>query len=196
MTIASGVVWGVVGMLFGLYVGTSYMGENAGPISPRSSSNLGEWAIALLGIALFGVLAGALVKKAKGPREKAFVLRSSVAFILAVSLIAVGGWAREVLGTALLGGVSELLGTGLLGVMANVLVFRLAVKNAKGPREKAFVLRSLVLCGLVSIAFLSGVSLIPGWYKHLLWVPFMVISFFLNRWYKRVVSRIRREESA
>jgi hypothetical protein len=80
--------------------------------------------------------------------------------------------------------------------MANVLVLRLAVKNSKGPREKTFVLRSLVLCGLVSIAFLSGVSLIPGWYKHLLWVPFMVISFFLNRWHKRVVSRIRREESA
>jgi hypothetical protein len=134
MTVASGVVWGLVGMLFGFYIGTSTRGGNAWPMSPGTSSRLGEW-------------------------------------------------------------VSVLLGTALCVLVWYVLAFRIAVKNAKGAREKAFVLRSTVLAGLVSIAFFLGVSLIPGWYRHLLWVPYLVISFFANRWHKRVVSRIRREES-
>jgi serine/threonine protein kinase len=134
MTVASGVVWGVVGMLFGFYVGTSYMGDNAGPIIPRTSSGLGEW-------------------------------------------------------------VPILLGAALSVLVWYVLVFRTAVKNAKGPREEAFVLRYTVLVGLVCIAFFFGVSLIPGWCKHLLWVPFLVVGFFSDRWYRRVASSIRREES-
>ena len=134
MTVASGVVWGLVGMLFGFYVGTSYMEEKAGPISPGTSSTIGEWASIVLGAAL-----------------------------------SVLGW--------------------------YVLVFRTAVKNAKGPREEAFVLRYTVLVGLVCIAFFFVVSLIPGWCKHLLWIPFLVVGFFSDRWYRRVVSRIRREES-
>jgi serine/threonine protein kinase len=195
MNVANGMVWGLVGMLLGLYFGTSHMGENAGPISSGTSISVGEWVLVLLGIALFGVLAGALMKKAKGPPEKTFVLRLSVAFFLAASLTAVGGWASEVLGNALLGRAIDLLGWGLCSVLVNVLVFQLAVKNAKGPREKAFVLRSSVGSALVCIALLLGVALIPGWYKHLLWVPFVIIALFSNRWHKRVVSRIRREES-
>jgi hypothetical protein len=157
MTVASGVVWGLVGMLFGFYIGTSTRGENPVPTSPGTSSQLGEWVSVLLGAAL-----------------------------------SVLGW--------------------------YVLGFRMAVKNAKGAREKAFVVRSMVLSGLVCIAFFLGVTLLaaifrsgtlvqadlltsdenanfPGWYRHLLWVPFIMFSFFANRWHKRVVSRIRREES-
>jgi hypothetical protein len=134
MTVASCVVWGLVGMLFGFYVGTSYTGESAGPISPGTSSGLGEW-------------------------------------------------------------VPILLGAALSVLVWYVLVFRTAVKNAKGPREEAFVLRYTVFVGLVSIVFFFGVSLIPGWWKHLLWVPFLVVGLFSDRWYRRVVSSIRREES-
>jgi hypothetical protein len=132
MTVASGVVWGLVGMLFGFYVGTSYTGEKAGPSSLTTSSGLGDWVAILLGAAL--------------------------------------------------------------GVVVWYVVVRIAVKNAKGPREEAFVLRYTVLVGLVSIAFFFGVSLIPGWSKHLLWIPFLVVGFFSDRWYRRVVSSIRREE--
>jgi serine/threonine protein kinase len=135
MTVASGVVWGLVGMLFGFYIGTSSTQENPMPMSPGTSSHLGEWASVLFG-----------------------------------TVLCVLGW--------------------------YVVWFRIALKNAKGAREKAFVLRSSVLSGLVCIAFFLGVSLIPGWSRHLLWVPFIMISFFANRWHKRVVSRIRREESA
>ncbi|HMF11374.1 MAG TPA: hypothetical protein VKE94_03685, partial [Gemmataceae bacterium] len=134
MTVASGVVWGLVGMLVGFYIGTSSTRENAMPMSPGTSSHLGEWASVLLG-----------------------------------TVVCVLGW--------------------------YVVWFRIALKNAQGAREKVFVLRSSVLSGLVCIAFFLGVSLIPGWYRHLLWVPFIMISFFANRWHKRVVSRIRREES-
>ena len=134
MTVASGVVWGLVGMVFGFYVGTSYMGENAGPVSPRTSSGLGEWPFILLG-----------------------------------AVLSVLGW--------------------------YALVFRTAVKKAKGPREEAFVLRYTVLVGVVCIAFFFGVSLIPGWWKHLLWAPFLIVAFFSDRWYRRVASSIRREES-
>jgi hypothetical protein len=71
----------------------------------------------------------------------------------------------------------------------------MALKNTKGTHEKAFVLRSSVLSGLVCIAVFLGVTMLPGWYRHLLWVPFLLFSFFASRWHKRVVSRIRREES-
>jgi hypothetical protein len=134
MTFASGVVWGMVGMLFGFYLGTSTRGENPLPTSPGTSSQIGEWVSVLLGAAL-----------------------------------SVLGW----------------YGLG----------FRMAVKNAKGARERAFVVRSMVLSGLVCIAFFLGVTLSPGWYRHLLWVPFIMLSFFANRWHRGRVSRIRREES-
>jgi uncharacterized membrane protein YfcA len=88
---------------------------------------------------------------------------------------------------ALLGTAGGVLG-GAFGVWASL-------KNTKGPREKAFVVRASVLCVVFVSAFIVGMVLIPGWYKYLLWIPYMILLIFGICWGNRVQFRIRREES-
>jgi hypothetical protein len=52
-----------------------------------------------------------------------------------------------------------------------------------------------VLCWALVIAFVVGMLLIPGWYKQLLWIPYVILLVLGVRWGNRVQSRIRREES-
>lgn len=70
-----------------------------------------------------------------------------------------------------------------------------SIKNTKSPRERAFVVKSSIVCWVFVLAFILGMALLPGVYK--LWlVPFYVGSLLFGiRSWNRKQAQIRSEES-
>jgi hypothetical protein len=95
---------------------------------------------------------------------------------------AVGGWVGGILGS-------------VLGVLGGALGTYFSIKNTKGPRERAFVIKASVACVLFVAAFLIGLWLIPFWYNQLLWVPYAILLIFAIRKWNQTQLRIRQEES-
>jgi hypothetical protein len=94
------------------------------------------------------------------------------------TLILIGAW-----GGAGLGGLGGLVGTYF------------SIRNTNGPRERAFVVRSAVLCWLALTGFVTAVILIPKPYDLLLWLPYMAALPYAARAWNRRQRQIRREES-
>jgi hypothetical protein len=83
----------------------------------------------------------------------------------------------------------------LLGVGGGVLGTYFTIKNTKGPRERAFVIKASVCCAVFVVAFLVGMWLIPFWYNMLLWVPYAILLVFGIWKWNQTQQRIRQEES-
>lgn len=84
---------------------------------------------------------------------------------------------------------------GVVGVLGGIIGTYFSIKNTKGPRERAFVVKSSIVCWVFVLAFILGMALLPGAYK--LWlVPFYVggLVFGIRSWNKKQ-AQIRAEES-
>jgi len=87
-----------------------------------------------------------------------------------------------------LAGCSVGLAGGLIGTY-------FSIKNTRGPRERAFVVRAAVVCWLLVLVFLAGMLLLPDWYRHLLWVPYTILLIAGIRSWNRRQEQIRQEEA-
>jgi len=93
-------------------------------------------------------------------------------------------------------GVSAGVVLGLLGVLAGVLGIRVSIRNAKGPRERALLLKEHVLVWVLIIGLFIAIAVTPSPYDALWFVPFTIALFFRARSWNRRQSQIRDEESA
>ena len=93
-----------------------------------------------------------------------------------------GGWAGGLLGV-------------LLGILGGAIGTYCSVRNTRGPRERAFAVKMSIVCWVFVALFVAGLFLIPGWYKHLLWVPYVLLLVVGIQWSNRVQARIRGEEA-
>ena len=92
------------------------------------------------------------------------------------------GWAGGILG-------------GLVGILGGAIGVYFSVKNTKGPRERAFVIRASILCLVGVVIFVVGMWLVPSPYKFGL-IPVYVVSLLLAiRQWNRLQAAIRAEES-
>lgn len=132
---------------------------------------IGGIAGAALGI--FGALLGMLLWPSS-PAENAVPPSSGAISIL-------------VWGVALFGAAVGVLG-GVLGTYATL-------KNTKGPRERAFVVRASALCWVLILAFVVAIVRIPGWYNLIMFIPYVILLVFAGWWWNQAQMRIRREES-
>lgn len=90
-------------------------------------------------------------------------------------------------GGALLGAILGFLGGGIGCYFS--------IKNTQGPRERAFVIKACVVCWLLVAAFILGLWLIPGIYKAVLGVAYVVVLIAgIARWNRRQ-AQIRSEEA-
>jgi hypothetical protein len=85
---------------------------------------------------------------------------------------------------------------GLFGVLGGALGTYLSIKNTHGPRERAFMIRASMTAWLLVAVFLVGLWLIPGWYRFLLWIPYVPLLIWGVLKWNSTQARIRREESA
>ena len=94
-----------------------------------------------------------------------------------------GGWIGGILGA-------------VLGTLGGVIGTYVSIRNTNGPRERAFAIKASIVCWVFVLAFVAGLLLIPGWYRHLLWIPYGILLFVGIRLWNKTQLRIRQEESA
>ena len=93
-----------------------------------------------------------------------------------------GGWIGGIVG-------------GLCGVAGGAIGTYFTIKNTKGPRERSFTIKGSIVCWAFVVAFVVGTWLVPGWYKLLLVVPYVILlTFGIWKW-NQIQFRLRREES-
>ena len=84
-------------------------------------------------------------------------------------------------------------GIGLLGAMIGTYF---TVRNTSGPRERRFVIKASILCWIIVLLFVTGMVLIPGWYKLLLIISYLIGLIVGIRKWNEIQFRLQREESA
>jgi hypothetical protein len=67
---------------------------------------------------------------------------------------------------------------GVVGVMGGVVGTYFSIKNTKGPKERAFMIRAAAFCWFGASAFLTCLSLLPLHWSWLLWVVYLPPLFW------------------
>ena len=90
---------------------------------------------------------------------------------------------------------AEVIVGGLLLLALAAWSVYLAKKSAKGPREQAFLIRAIPLFWIWSILFGLGQWCLPSPYQYGLLPVYLVVLFFMIRYFNRRQAAIRAEES-
>jgi hypothetical protein len=121
---------------------------------------------------------------------------------VSIGIAAFGTWQLWPTGNAPQGPPAQIgiwvgaIGGSVIGIIGGVIGAYFSIKNTLGPRERAFMIRGAIICAILVTAFLVALWLIPGWYRHLLWIPYAVVLPMGIRYMNRRQAQIRREEEA
>jgi hypothetical protein len=91
----------------------------------------------------------------------------------------------------LLGGI---VGSAI-GILGGIVGTYFSIKNTRGPRERAFVIKASLVAWVLLGGFLVGLLLLPVSLRYWLWLPYVVILPLGIRAWNRKQSTIRQEES-
>ncbi|MGH9369286.1 MAG: hypothetical protein ACRD3M_16625 [Thermoanaerobaculia bacterium] len=82
-----------------------------------------------------------------------------------------------------------------LGLLGGAIGTYFSIRNTRGPRERAFVVRASGIAWVAVTVFLAALLLLPSPYRFLLWIPYAIL-LPLGIWkWNRVQGRIREEEA-
>jgi uncharacterized membrane protein len=88
----------------------------------------------------------------------------------------------------MIGGIGGLIG-GLIGTYCSI-------KNARSGRERSCVRTFAVVCWIVVSVFLGLMWMLPGSYRHFLWIPYSILLPLGVVSMNRKLQRIRQTEEA
>ena len=81
----------------------------------------------------------------------------------------------------------------LVGVAGGLIGTYFSIKNTNGPRERAFMIRSAIVCWIAVALFLTAMVLLPRarpWF----WIPYAILLSFGIRYGNRMQMEIRQAE--
>jgi hypothetical protein len=93
-----------------------------------------------------------------------------------------------------LGRIGGILG-GVLGLLGGGIGTYFSIKNTKGPRERAFMIRASILCWVGVCLFVLGMLFVPTPYKYGLIAVYVVALLLAVRHWNRRQAAIQAEES-
>ncbi|MCK4660025.1 MAG: hypothetical protein KAV82_10935 [Phycisphaerae bacterium] len=85
---------------------------------------------------------------------------------------------------------------GVIGVLGGAVGTYYSVKNTKGPKERAFMVKCAIYGWMGIVVFLVLLIVLPNPYRWLLWAPYGILLSLAIRKGNAVQQRIRKEESA
>jgi len=91
----------------------------------------------------------------------------------------------------LLGGIIG----GIIGVAGGIIGTYFSIKNTKGPKERAFMIKVSALFWIVGIVFIALLLLLQSPYKWLLWLPYGIFLPISIRFVNNKLIQIKQEES-
>ena len=83
----------------------------------------------------------------------------------------------------------------LIGILGGAVGTYFSIKNTDGPKEKTFMIRVAIIAWLVVLTFIGLMLVLPGYYKHLLWIPYSVVLVVGIKTLNGKQMEIRRDES-
>ena len=95
---------------------------------------------------------------------------------------------------SLVGWVGAIVGSSV-GVLGGIIGTYLAIKNTKGPRERAYVVKASITCCFLVLTYVAGMLLISTWHRTLLTIPYVILLVVEIRTWNKTQLRIRNEES-
>lgn len=93
-----------------------------------------------------------------------------------------------------IGVLGGILGAAV-GVPVRAIGTHLSIRNTRGPRERAFVIKASILCWVLVVTFVAAMFLLPSPQRYFLWLPYAVLLPWGIVTWNRKQARIRREES-
>ena len=84
---------------------------------------------------------------------------------------------------------------GLIGLAGGIIGTYFSIKNTKGPRERAFVVKSAVVCWVAILVFLALLFALPNPYRWFMWIPYGVLLPIGILYGNRRQQAIRQTES-
>jgi Ca2+/Na+ antiporter len=63
---------------------------------------------------------------------------------------------------------------GIIGIIGGLIGTFFSIKNTNGPKEKAFMIKSVVILWVAIIVFLALFFCLPKPYNFLLWIPYII----------------------
>ena len=85
---------------------------------------------------------------------------------------------------------------GTVGLAGGAIGTYFSIRNTRGPRERAFMVKASVIAWVVVTAFLVGLLMLPKPYNWLMWVPYGIALPLGIRWCNQRQLKIRAEEAA
>lgn len=92
------------------------------------------------------------------------------------------GWAGGIVGSA-------------IGLLGGIIGTYFSIKNTNGPRERAFMVKSSVVCWVAILIFLGLLFALPNPYRWFMWIPYTILLPIGIIYGNRKQLRIRQEES-
>jgi hypothetical protein len=83
----------------------------------------------------------------------------------------------------------------MLGILGGAIGTYVSLKRAAGPRERAFVIKTALFLTILIVSFLISMLLTPHPYRHLLWIPYVILLSGGIQWGNRMHARVREEEA-
>ena len=83
----------------------------------------------------------------------------------------------------------------LTGLAGGILGTWASIRNKKGPRERAFMIRACAVTWIAGLVFLALMFLLPMPWRYLLWIPYGILLPLCIITGNRRQQRIRREET-
>lgn len=88
------------------------------------------------------------------------------------------------------------LGGALIGLLGGLFGTWCSIRNTKGPRERAFMIRASVVCWIGIALFLGFQFALPHPWRLLLWGPYAILLPLGIRSWNRRQQQIRAEEAS
>ena len=83
---------------------------------------------------------------------------------------------------------------GIVGIIGGLIGSYFGIKNAKGPKERAFMTKAVIICWIAIIAFLALLFYLPKPFNYLLWIPYVIALPLAIRYWNKKQQGIRTEE--
>ena len=87
------------------------------------------------------------------------------------------------------------LAGAILGVVGGLIGTYFSIKNTKGPKECAFMVRLSIYIWSGITLFIVLLLLLPKHYNFLMWIPYSIFLLFVIKYCNQNQTKIREEES-
>ena len=92
----------------------------------------------------------------------------------------------------LIGGIAG----GIIGLAGGIIGTYFSIKNTKGPKERAFMIKASAVFWILGIIFIALLFLLPSPYKWFMWIPYGIILPVSIRSVNNKLLKIQQEDAS